>query len=134
MESHGYYVLKQHTPWFDDGYSKLFNQGEQSKLQWLQDPSQIYGDNLNNERPEGSRSFRNKKTEYLKEVIHTAEPLVLVPEPSHFEVEIAIAKLNKYKSSGTGQIPAKLIQAGGETLHSEIYKRINSSWNKEELP
>jgi hypothetical protein len=41
--------------------------------------------------------------------IHTSEP-----SPS--EVEIAIAKLKKYKSPGSVQIPAELIQAGGETL------------------
>jgi hypothetical protein len=38
------------------------------------------------------------------------------------------------KSSGCGQILAELIQAGGETLLSEIHKLINSIWNKEELP
>jgi hypothetical protein len=40
--------------------------------------------------------------------IHTAEPLV--PAPSHLEIEIAIAKLKKYKSPGSDQIPADLIQ------------------------
>jgi hypothetical protein len=38
------------------------------------------------------------------------------PEPNHFEVEIAIAKLKKYKSPGSDQIRAELIQAGGEIL------------------
>jgi hypothetical protein len=42
---------------------------------------------------------------------HTAEPLV--PEPSRFEVEIAIEKRKGYKSPGTDQIPAELMQAGG---------------------
>jgi hypothetical protein len=42
--------------------------------------------------------------------------------------------LKSYKSPGTDQIPAKLIKAGDETLCSEIYKRICSIWNKEELP
>jgi hypothetical protein len=56
--------------------------------------------------------------------IHMAEPLV--PEPSLFEVEIAIGKLKSYKSPGTDQIPAKLIKAGGETLFSEIHKLICS--------
>jgi hypothetical protein len=51
--------------------------------------------------------------------IHTAEP-------SHFEVVAAIAKLKKYTSPGIEQIPADLIQAGGETLQSKIHK--------EELP
>jgi hypothetical protein len=64
--------------------------------------------------------------------IQTAEPLV--PEPSLFEVEIAIGKLKSYKSTGTDQIPAKLIKAGVETLCSEIHKLICSIWNKEELP
>jgi hypothetical protein len=39
-----------------------------------------------------------------------AEPLV--PDPSPFEVEIAIEKLKRYKSPGSDQIPADLIQAG----------------------
>jgi hypothetical protein len=64
--------------------------------------------------------------------IHTTEPLI--PGPSHLEVEIAIAKLKKYKSSGSDQIPAELIEAGGETLVSAIHKLINSLWNEEELP
>jgi hypothetical protein len=64
--------------------------------------------------------------------VHTAEPLV--PGPSRLEVEIAIVKLKKYKSPGSDQIPAELIQAGGEILLSVIHKLINSVWNKEELP
>jgi hypothetical protein len=64
--------------------------------------------------------------------VHTAEPLV--PGPSRLEAEIAVAKLKKYKSPGSDQIPAELIQAGGEILLSEIHKLINSVWNKEELP
>jgi hypothetical protein len=56
------------------------------------------------------------------------------PDPSSFEVEIAIVTLKSYKSPGSDQIPAELIQAGGETLRSEIHKLINSVWNKEELP
>jgi hypothetical protein len=55
--------------------------------------------------------------------IHTAEPLV--PDPSPFEVEIAIAKLKKYKSPGSDQISAELIQAGGEILCSKIHVLIN---------
>jgi hypothetical protein len=50
----------------------------------------------------------------------------LVPEPSLVKVEIAIRKLKRYKSPGTDQIPAELIKAGGETLHSEIHKLIHS--------
>jgi hypothetical protein len=50
----------------------------------------------------------------------TAEPLV--PGPNCLEVEIAIAKLKKYKSPGSDQLPAELIQVGGETLLSVIHK------------
>jgi hypothetical protein len=58
--------------------------------------------------------------------IHTAEPSVPDPRPS--EVEIAIAKLKRYKSPGSDQIPA-----GGEILHSKILKLINSIWNKRKI-
>jgi hypothetical protein len=47
--------------------------------------------------------------------MHIAKPLV--PGPSRLEVEIAITKLKKYKSPGSAQIPAGLIQATGETLY-----------------
>jgi hypothetical protein len=63
--------------------------------------------------------------------IHTIE--LLVPDPSPFEVEIAIAKLKMYKLSGTDQILAELIPAGGETLQSKSHKLINSIWNKEKI-
>jgi hypothetical protein len=42
--------------------------------------------------------------------------------------------LKSYKSLGIDQIPAELIQAGGNALRSENHKCINSIWNKEELP
>jgi hypothetical protein len=64
--------------------------------------------------------------------MHTAEPLV--PDPIPFEVEISIAKLKNYKLLGIDQIPIELIQAGGETLQSDIHKLINSIWSKKELP
>jgi hypothetical protein len=42
--------------------------------------------------------------------------------------------LKKYKSPGSDQIPAELIQTEGEILLYAIYKFINSIWNKEEMP
>jgi hypothetical protein len=66
-ESLSYFELKKNKPWFDEGCSKLLDQRKQAKLQWLQDPSEINGDNLNNARREASRYFRNKKREYLKD-------------------------------------------------------------------
>jgi hypothetical protein len=64
--------------------------------------------------------------------MHTAEPFV--PEPSASEVEVAIGKLKRYKSQGVDQIPAELIQEGGETLRTEIHKLIRLIGNKEALP
>jgi hypothetical protein len=54
--------------------------------------------------------------------IHTAEQSA--PDPSPFEGEIAIAKLKRFKSPGSDQISAELIQAGGEILRSKIHKLI----------
>jgi hypothetical protein len=62
--------LKKHKPWFDEGCSKLLVQKKEAKLQWLQNPSEINGDNLNNVRREASRYFRNKKREHLKDKIN----------------------------------------------------------------
>jgi hypothetical protein len=60
-ESLGYYELKKIKPWFDEGYSNLIAHRKQAKSQWLQDPSEINGDNLNNIRRETRRNFRNKR-------------------------------------------------------------------------
>jgi hypothetical protein len=49
---------------------KIVRSKKQAKLQWLQDPSEINGDNLNNVRREASRHFRNNKREYLKNLIN----------------------------------------------------------------
>jgi hypothetical protein len=46
---------------------------KQAELQWLQNPSQISGDNLKNLRHETSRTLRNKKREYLKGKINDLE-------------------------------------------------------------
>jgi hypothetical protein len=50
--------------------------------------------------------------------MHTDEPLV--PGPSRLEVQIATAKLKKYKLPGSDQLMAELMQAGGEILLSAI--------------
>jgi hypothetical protein len=62
--------LKKYKPWFDKGFSKLVDPRKQGKLQRLQDPSEINGDNLNNVSCEASRYSRNKKREYLKDKIN----------------------------------------------------------------
>jgi hypothetical protein len=55
----GYYELKKQKSCFDDRCSEVSDQSKQTKLQRLQDPSEINGDNLNNIRRETSRHFRN---------------------------------------------------------------------------
>jgi hypothetical protein len=54
-----------------------------------------------------------------------------MPEPWPSAVAIATKMERKYESAGAYYIPPKLIQAGGDILHSEILKFINSIWNKE---
>jgi hypothetical protein len=65
-ESLGYFEFKKHKPWLDEGCSKLLDRKKQAKLQWLQYPSEINGDNLNNAIRKASRHFRNNEKEYLK--------------------------------------------------------------------
>jgi hypothetical protein len=64
--------------------------------------------------------------------IHTVEPLV--PQPSAFEVELAIEKLRSHKLPDIDQIPAKLIKVGGRKISYEIHNLIIYIWHKEELP
>jgi hypothetical protein len=52
--------------------------------------------------------------------MHTAQPCA--SESSFSEGEVAIRMLKRYKLPDVDQIPAELIQAGGETLYSEIHK------------
>jgi hypothetical protein len=65
-ESLGYYKLWKHKQRFDEGCSELLDQRKQAKLQWLQDPNEINGNNLNNVRCEANRHFWNKKRKYLE--------------------------------------------------------------------
>jgi hypothetical protein len=62
---------------------------------------------------------------------HTAEPLV--SEPSSVDEEISIAKLKKYRSPGSDQIPIELFLAEGEILHPQIHKIIIFIWNKDHV-
>jgi hypothetical protein len=65
QESVGYYDVKRHKQWFNEGCSTLSDQWKRAKLQCLQCQSEINGDNLNNIRRETSRHFKNIKREYL---------------------------------------------------------------------
>jgi hypothetical protein len=57
----GCYELKEHKLWFDEGCSELLDQRRQARLLWMQYPSEINEDNLNNIRHEASRHFRKKR-------------------------------------------------------------------------
>jgi hypothetical protein len=48
----------------------LLHQRKQTKFQWLQDPGEKKGNNLNNIRLEATRYFRNKKKEYPEDKIN----------------------------------------------------------------
>jgi hypothetical protein len=52
-----------------------------------------------------------------------------VPEPSAFEVEMAIKKLKRHKSPGIDQIPAELIKTGCRKFLYEVHKVIIPIWN-----
>jgi hypothetical protein len=49
---------------------KIIRQNEVAKLQWLWNPSETNGDNLNSVRHETSRTFREKGRECLKEKLN----------------------------------------------------------------
>jgi hypothetical protein len=65
-ESLGYYEFKRFKPLFDERCPELLYEMKEAKLQRLQQPSEINGDNPNNVRHEVSRHFRNKRREYQK--------------------------------------------------------------------
>jgi len=46
-ENLGYCQLKQLKPWFDEECLKLLDHRKQVKLQWLQNPSHVNGNNVN---------------------------------------------------------------------------------------
>jgi hypothetical protein len=58
-------------------------------------------------------------------------PEILIRKPSPLKSGISTAKLRSCKSTGTEQLLAEMIQAGGEILRSEIHKLINSICNEE---
>ena len=60
-DSLGLHELQQHKPWFDEECLRSSDQRKQTKMHWLQDPSQSSVDNLNNVRLEASRHFRKKR-------------------------------------------------------------------------
>jgi hypothetical protein len=72
-ESLGYFELKKHKPWFDEGCSKLVDERKQAKLQWLQNPSEINGDNLKDKIMELATNSKNKNVGDLYREINEFE-------------------------------------------------------------
>jgi hypothetical protein len=62
-ENLGHYELNQHKSWFNGECSKLLDRRKQAKLQWLQNPGKMNGDNMDNVRHKASRTFRTNKRE-----------------------------------------------------------------------
>ena len=60
-KSLGLQELKQHKPWFDEERLGFLDHRKQTKMLWVQDPSQNNIDNVHNVRRKDCRHFRNKK-------------------------------------------------------------------------
>ena len=69
----GVHELKQNKPYFDEECLGFLDQRKQATVHWVQDSSQSNLDNLNNERRDASRHYRNKKKEYMKAKIEELE-------------------------------------------------------------
>jgi hypothetical protein len=72
-KSLGLHEIKQHEPWFDEECLGILDQRKQAKMRWIQNPSQIMVDNMNNLRCDASRHFRDEKKAYLKAKIEELE-------------------------------------------------------------
>jgi hypothetical protein len=72
-EKLGYHKLKHNKPLFNDECPKLKDPRKQAKFQCMKYPRQINGNNLQNLRHETNRTFRNKKSGYLKDKINELE-------------------------------------------------------------
>jgi hypothetical protein len=53
---------------------------------------------------------------------------MLVPEPSAFEVEMAIEKLKRHTSPAIDQILAEFIKPRCTTIHTEVRELTNSTF------
>jgi hypothetical protein len=96
-------------PWFNKGCSQLLQQRKQGKFKWLQDPNKM--------------NIWKKKLMSLQQPVRTRTSETCTEEWG--DDKIAIAKLKKYKPSGSDHILAVLIQAGGEILLPVIHKLMN---------
>jgi hypothetical protein len=80
-------------------------------LQWLQEPSEINGDSLNNAKHEASRYFRNKKMEYLKDKIND-----VVTNSKNKNIKRLYEGINEFKRGY--QRRSNLVKDGNGDLHA----------------
>jgi hypothetical protein len=115
----GYCGSKGHKPWFDEKCSKLVDQRKQTKLQCLQDPSEVNADNLSNVRWEISSHFRNKKGEYFKEEMN-----VLGSDSGNKNIKDLYRSINEFKK--VCQSRNKWVKDEGDVLfvfpHNILYR------------
>jgi hypothetical protein len=114
----GYYELKKHKPWFHEGCPIVLDQRKQANLQWLQDPSEINGDNLNNIRCEVSRHFRNKKREYLKDKINE-----VASNSKNTNIRDLYRGINEFKKDY--QPTSNLVKDGNGDLLADSHNTLN---------
>jgi hypothetical protein len=69
----GLHESKQHKPGFDEECLGCLDRRKQTKMQWMQDPSQSNVENLNKVRRDASRHLRNKKKAFMKAKIEELE-------------------------------------------------------------
>jgi hypothetical protein len=89
-------------------------------LQWLQDPCEINGDNLNNVRHVASRYFRNKKWEYLKDKMN-----VLATNSKNKNIKNIYRGIKEYKRGY--QSVSNLLKDGNGDLLAD-YRMILIGW------
>ena len=92
------------------------------------------------------KEILSRRTEYCSElynyescgdnaVLDCSQPLEEDLQPIlREEVEIAVASLKKGKSAGVDNIPAELVQAGGETMIDVLTEICNRIWRTGEWP
>ena len=94
--------------------------------------------------PTEEREILNRWTEYCTEQYNTItrpmeiHPYWTVPRqtqtPSFAAVEAAVQSLKKRKSAGVDNIPAELVQAGGEDVIAALTTICNNIWQTGEWP
>jgi hypothetical protein len=111
--------VKLHKPCCDEEFSKLVDQRLQSKLECLQDTSEVNENNMSNVRREDSRHFGNKEREYLKDKIYE-----LVLNSNYKNIRGLYRKVNEFKTGY--QSRTNLVKDKRGDLHEDPHKIVNT--------